>query len=599
MLLQRLQLPTIGEDTEKLYIRNLDKSISITDEILTYNSNKELAFDTYFNSFSYEKWAKYTNINDIKLQLSLKGNFKLTLISLSLKDNEVLENVISSRDIIADDFTTQIFSFPKHDKECILAFKLVGKTGSVFYKGAYISENSNPLDVALNLCICTFKRERYVYDNMTMLKNDLFDVQDILIKDKIHVNLVDNGNTLPFDEITNNAHVTLYPNLNSGGSGGFSRGIIETLLNKDGFPATHVVLMDDDVRFTIPMLEQLYAFVSLIKEEYKNSFIGLAMLKIEKPWCQHASGEKWTKEGFVFNKTNFDMRLRENVLLNEVEEDVNYLGWWGCCIPLEVANSQNLSLPLFVQKDDLEYGIRNADSKKITLNGLCLWHEDFHNKWNASKIYYDIRNTLILNTIHFNDFTKDDIKRLIKREVIKSLLRYRVKQANLVIRAFEDYCKGLDWLIAERPQLLHKEISSENYGMQDFDSIEGISALNVEDVDFEDHGYIKKTEMVKILLGMLLPANRNVVVPASMPRITKFYRAKRVINLDRDTKKAFETHRNNKEFLRIYRETNKLLNEKYSSLDSIMNKYRDEYKNVITEQFWTSFLELDSKGELV
>lgn len=90
MNLQTLLFPKIGICTEnRLYFRfnefNENKKIengnyNYQNQYLNLNKKDVVSFDTYFNSFSIEKWKKYTKLKKLNLRLKITGNFIISLI---------------------------------------------------------------------------------------------------------------------------------------------------------------------------------------------------------------------------------------------------------------------------------------------------------------------------------------------------------------------------------------------------------------------------------------------------------------------------------------------------------------------------------------
>lgn len=102
-------------------------------------------------------------------------------------------------------------------------------------------------EVCLALNICTYHREDYIYRNLEMLQNSLFfDKKCKEYYGRLHIFIIDNAQELQLKE---NAYTHLVYNENTGGSGGFQRGIEEIRKNDQTF--THVIFMDDDVVFDI------------------------------------------------------------------------------------------------------------------------------------------------------------------------------------------------------------------------------------------------------------------------------------------------------------------------------------------------------------
>ena len=253
------------------------------------------------------------------------------------------------------------------------------------YGGAYISDIDEDLlpEVSLALAICTYRREDYIARTMKTLEEGVFSNPNSILHGKIKAYISDNGNTLKAEDF-NAEYVSLFPNMNSGGSGGFSRAAIEAM-HDNGFKPTNIILMDDDIQFEVDAIERTYTFLRMLKPKYHIHMLGGAMFRTDRRNIQHAAGETYTLNGIIFNKVDYNMNGLRDVLRNEVEERINYFGWWYCSVPANLFEKAQFSLPLFVQYDDIEFSLRNKDVPKITLNGICCWHLPFDKKWSGFK----------------------------------------------------------------------------------------------------------------------------------------------------------------------------------------------------------------------
>ena len=94
-----------------------------------------------------------------------------------------------------------------------------------------------------------------------------------------HIFLIDNGKTLDANrEIQKvagclNDKLDIIPNMNAGGSGGFTRGMIEILNRKEQDGYTHVLLMDDDAVVQPDMMVRLYGLLTTLKEEWSSYWL--------------------------------------------------------------------------------------------------------------------------------------------------------------------------------------------------------------------------------------------------------------------------------------------------------------------------------------
>lgn len=92
--------------------------------------------------------------------------------------------------------------------------------------------------------------------------------------------LIDNGKTLSANKEISRL-IEQYPdnfkiieNRNVGGAGGFTRGMIEAIAEKQKFGLTHVQLMDDDASFDPELFIRAYGFLSMQKAEYQDITLG-------------------------------------------------------------------------------------------------------------------------------------------------------------------------------------------------------------------------------------------------------------------------------------------------------------------------------------
>ena len=109
--------------------------------------------------------------------------------------------------------------------------------------------------------------------------------------------------------------------------------------------------------------------------------------------------------------------INEEILVFENDEDVDfhedsYAGWWYCCIPVKKIDRSHLPVPLFIRGDDVEFSVANH-AEFLTLNGICIWHKGFANKFNANlELYMVHRNSLIIQAMSGICKDIDFIKRI-------------------------------------------------------------------------------------------------------------------------------------------------------------------------------------------
>jgi len=555
MILQKITWPKVGLCTDiDMYIhadalnttsssrsKELILESVIDQEELILNYGNGISFDTYFNSFSYLKWKKYTELNKLSLVLKLSGKFIVLVEEKTLYNDEVLSRILLKREVSSTNGDIISFDIDRPQWGMVY-FKLYSLEDGSKFMGGYYCDNSidRPInDIKIGLNICTYKREEYIKNNINLLKNNILENTDSNVFGKMEVLISDNGNSLNIDTLASE-HVHIFSNKNVGGAGGFTRGLIEILKDKNKFGITHVLMMDDDVIVSIDSFERTYALLSILKKEYEEAFVGGAMLRTDKQYIQVESGASWNAGRLMSNKQNMDMRNVWDCLFNEVEEYVEYNAWWYCCIPMKIINDENLPLPLFVRGDDVEYGLRNMKNL-ILLNGVCVWHEPFENKYSSALNYYIVRNLLIDNAIHWLDFDKKEAKKYVQKLVDYELKLYRYKNVELICKGVEDFLRGPEFLLNIDAEKNHKVIITDAYQFVDI----GKLSLPLRISDYSNYAKTGpsgfKNFIRKITYnGIFLPASRVRVLSAISARPENTCRAKKVLFVDSTLSKGFE-----------------------------------------------------------
>ena len=470
MRIQNILLPKIGictqEDMffrrENGYWRELE--LHMENDSLLFRKNGRGVFDTYFNGLSIAKWKKYTNIKDVTLTVALSGTFEVILTCTERINNHISVKIINQDVISCKEKTFFSFPYNLYEYKGMLAFELKAlEEDSVFWGGWYEAdiepEHIHDVNIAIN--ICTFKREPFILRNLDILKKYILENPDNDLSGHLQVFISDNGQTLPREEL-NTKVIHIVSNKNVGGAGGFTRGLMEILKSKDTYPATHTLMMDDDIIIEPESIFRTYTFLRCRKEKYDDMFVGGAMLKMDSQNIQVESGASWNEGELVSNKHGLNLSSLDACLYNEEEEYVEYNAWWYCCTPMHIVDPDNLPLPIFIRGDDLEYGLRNMKTL-VLLNGICVWHEAFEHKYSSFLQYYILRNLLYDNSLHFPEYSVFSFLKRLYAMVIRELFYYRYKNVDLIFRGVNDFFKGVEFLKNTDGAKLHQEIMAAGY----------------------------------------------------------------------------------------------------------------------------------------
>lgn len=442
-------------------------------------------FASYLNAFSYKKWKQYTSIGKVTLKLDVEGEFQLVLSGYHLVQTAAQRQVFYKKRFKCDSRQTVEVDIPD-TKETIIGFEIQTLSDCQVFGGAYYAEadekDLNP--VVLSVATTTFQKEDFIRNNLKMIREELF--SDDFVGKNIYVHVVDNGRTLAREEIEGE-HIFYHPNKNVGGSGGFTRGMIESLSQNP--KATNVLLMDDDVEILSESIRRTYMLLLAQKKAYKNHIISGAML------CYEQMDEFHEDVGFIgadggqnpSKACESVSRLENIVYLEESATDKrdSYAGWWYCCIPASMIERNGYALPLFIRVDDTEFSLRNR-AKFITMNGICLWHMGFVMKFNYFMEYYQVfRNFLIAEACNPSP-RKQRIWHRFNGLFLSEVLRFNYEAADMILDAVVDYLKGPSFIEAEKCQERLDTMSKRNAVMKALDEY-GDLGLDIDSVYVEGY----------------------------------------------------------------------------------------------------------------
>ena len=187
-----------------------DKQICSDESMFYHVIDGTYFFDTYFNAFSLEKWKTYTTVKNIRLHLSC-----VSAVHIEIHDES---GFLSSMDIGMPQ--TESVDIPVEYGETsrfiYIAVRNVDDSSVMPIKSGYFYTKDVPeQDVSLALDICTYKREKFVYHNINVLKAAILTNSESPLHDKIHVFISDNGQTLDAAKLEDE-HIHVYPNMSRG-----------------------------------------------------------------------------------------------------------------------------------------------------------------------------------------------------------------------------------------------------------------------------------------------------------------------------------------------------------------------------------------------
>ncbi|WP_339791284.1 glycosyltransferase [Tissierella sp.] len=596
-----------------------DKSVCEISELYYHKKGNRIDYNGYFNLFYIEKRKKYTDIGNLKISICLCGYERLILVHDGVDIREVKLEPKSHKEYLID------FPYGEYDKGCFWFALYEDK--SLLEKSINGYFGAEPIDfiprkINIGIDICTFKREEYVARNLKQLKEKILSNPSLEVSNHIGIYIIDNGRTLQdcnavqliVRECRNK--ITIVPNINAGGAGGFSRGMIEVLKDRDSEHYTHILLMDDDAIVEPDLLVRIYGFLSTVKEIWKDITIGGALLREDYPYLLLCAGEWWKKGKTVNTEANLDLRTllassSKYLTGTGNEYDGQYSGWWCCCYSLNVVRSDNMPIPLFIHRDDIEFGLRNAKYGITFLNGVGVWHRGFEYSIDANG-YYDVRNTLIELAINKEKGKKMIAIKMVLKLLLLSVIRLTYKEADLVYRGVIDFLRGPAWLYGQKPGELNleiREMACQMYSIKDlkkFLSEEEYLLVKQQIEVYErsmgnDITIPIKSPKTKATIwhymtfnGWILPAKqKHIKVIATSGSPFDAFREKTVVWYESSNGKVYLTQRHYKELFRIIYLCVKSIVVLYGSFDKAAFDYQKHIGDITTQAAWEKYLELN------
>lgn len=592
MILQPILFPNtrICEKRDLYFRPNKKTTFKMDSRAIQFNKGGIVKFNTYFNSFSLNKWKAYTSIENLIIHLHAHGRFVINVRRAYIKDNNLVDEHLFA-DFFEEEYTgtldVQLGGIIYFMIECI------SEEGGEFLGGAFEADIDESLlnDVKICMGVCTFRREQYITANLKAIKKQILNNKESPLYNRLDIYVSDNANTLPLD--FKNKHIRIFYNPNTGGSGGFTRTIMEALHDKDEKHFTHVLLTDDDIRLDPAAVEKLGVFLRCVQDKYRESFIGGSMFRLDQMHIQSEVANRWEigPERLIPYKHRANMNLFANVVKNELPIAINHFGWWFCCMPIGVMNESNLPLPIFIKRDDIEYGLRNG-GHFITLNGINVWHEPFEIKRPAYLDYYYIRNLCIMESTLGRNISLDRMIHKTRQMFIDTFTRFKYLEFQFYCRGVEDFCRGIDWLKNVDAVELNKDLLAHDRKLLPYDEL----PIPYDEAKYNKSNAYSETKrhfrLRKYTLnGWLLPSKKEYpVIQSAFPRKYPFFRAKKVLMVEKANNRGYIAEKSWKEFfhnLRLCFKTEKIL-KKYYNYAAL--EYTNRWHELITIDAWKTYL---------
>lgn len=450
MVVQSVILPNSICEEGEIYFRKKGEIHFMQDQI-EMRAGSCLTTDTYMNCFDAAIWYQYTGITNWKVCMEICGSGTVKLVQFSKEQYKV----ISEKSIQEQSWGIQQMPFEYDGGHCLYCLEFTAlselKVKNIRFEAD--AEQNQKNDIRLGLIICTYHREKALSKNLDIIRKSQFFNSASKFYGKLQVYVVDNGSELP---LLNEEFITLYHNPNTGGSGGFTRGIEEIRKQQEKLHLSNVIFMDDDVEIIPETLYRLYSLLTLLQEDYKNDVIAGRMFRMDQRNIQYTAAEIWNKGDIRHIGWNRDMTLSEELFQMNENQGAEYGGWWFCCYPVSFVMG-NTPLPFFLHCDDVEYGLRHGGTP-IILNGIQVWHETYEYRQSPVMAYYDMRNPLIVNAIYGLLPDKETVLSEWKKKISEAHVRKDYLTERMMILGFRDFLRGKNWICKINSDKYNKKI---------------------------------------------------------------------------------------------------------------------------------------------
>ena len=417
---------------------------------------------TYFNAFPASYWRRWTQVRRVRLALAAEGTGQVIVMRSTGRGLlfEVGRIPVEGETDVALEVALDGFmdgGFLWFDVEAA-----PGESVDV-HDAAWQVEAAHRRTAdatTLSVAITTFNRPRYCARQLAALRDNA-PLRDRL--DTIYV--VDQGNQRVADEpdfaglaADLGPQLTYLTQRNLGGSGGFSRGMLETVR---AAKSSYVLLLDDDA---ISEPESIVRAVQFADYATRPTIVGGAMLHLDNRTVLYAQGEHFDLDNTKMSAAggrdyNHDFAVEPLASSSDLHQrlDTDYNGWWTCLIPTEVVRKVGLSMPVFIKFDDIEYALRarEAGYPTVSLPGCAVWHQAWHDK-NPERTWEDYfinRNRWITALLHTDHLPRRFMYEAVGGDATRGV---RLLYSSLRLRhmALEDLLRGPDYIVKSLPDKL-------------------------------------------------------------------------------------------------------------------------------------------------
>lgn len=368
-------------------------------------AHRRVSLSTYFNAFPASYWQHSTNVRSVRLVATVEGKGLISVYKSSARGRA---SALASKSFSDETVTFDLPITSFIDGGSYWFDIAAGNSDATLVSAEWqVAAPSDWTAGKTTVGITTFNRPSYCLNQIIAVGQNehVHDVLDSVI-------VVDQGTDLVSDQpgfddaaaaLGDKLEVLRQPNL--GGSGGFSRAMLESLGSEE---SRYVLLLDDDA---ISEPEAIVRAVRFADFAITPTIVGGGMLHLDDRSVLYTQGEVWDQRKSWMRPSGaseYDHDFAEETLRETPELHrhlgADFNGWWMCLIPTEILREIGLSLPVFLKFDDIEYSLRAREHgyPTVCLPGVAVWHMAWHDKdptrtWEE---YFIHRNRVITGLLH-------------------------------------------------------------------------------------------------------------------------------------------------------------------------------------------------------
>jgi GT2 family glycosyltransferase len=432
--LQSFVFPNLAiKASEALYVRATPGTIPmLADGKLRFTPGSGAHFDTFFNALTVGTWKTKCKIDELHFRLRGKGRFA---VRFGLRRRGFSQRWLADSEAsLVDGVDIRIeLPFWAELEDGLLYVSVTAFEAGEICAAAFATDAAPLQDVKLGIVITHFSRKQRVLPAIARIRANL--LADESYRGRIELVVVDNSRDIdPADA----KGVTLIPNRNLGGSGGFTRGLMHL---EDEGSFTHCLFMDDDASCEIESIRRAYALLSYARSN--DMAVAGSLLRELEPNRTHEIGAIFDGAYRPLKGGLDACRVHDLLLMEKYDPRINYGGWWFFAFSLDYFSKY--PFPFFVRGDDVLFSLVNRFDL-VTMNGISCWGEDFWYKESPLTRYLWARCTLVM-FISVLDKDVNYCSDQLYKWVRGILLSYHYDSAHAFCLALDHVCRGPQFFV--------------------------------------------------------------------------------------------------------------------------------------------------------